>query len=239
MAKPAKGFSDLLKRSLKKTGRTGGFGTLRPEVRHQFEKMTSGIVLEASSGGPRTILFTSYDHGEGTTTVVNNFAQSLAQERRYRTLVVDANTRSPALQQTGAIDGDMTFSEVLAGGIESIALPKPSNGTNLSVIPGGNVVYHPSQVFDHRRFSKFVKNAKKLFHFVLFDSSPTGSYYDSVVLGSHVDGVVLVVEAEKTQFHDLKWAKQLFKERGIPILGVVLNRRKFHIPRFVFERFFG
>jgi capsular exopolysaccharide synthesis family protein len=217
------------------------FAQLPPEVRNQLEKLKSTILLSAAKKRIRSILFVSYNHGEGASTVARNFAQSMAQDKRYKTLLVDANTRTPSLQASG-IDpdnGTVTFSGLFTEGLEAVSLPKPQNGANLTLIPGGQTAHHPSQVFNHRRFGEFIASAKKLYHFVLFDSSPLGKYYDSVVLGSHMDGVVLVAEAEKTQLHELKWAKQLLDDRQIPVLGVVLNKRRFWIPSFIYERVFA
>lgn len=228
-------------RTMKKS-RVIAFSQLLPGVRSQLEKLKSGLVLMAAKKKVRTILFLSYNEGEGTTTVATNFARTMAEDNIYRTLLVHANTRSPFSLTDRNGDGDngvCTFSDLFKGqGEKNLAVPKPDGQSGLSIISSGTPTYHPSQVFDHARFAKFIDEAKKRFHFVLFDSSPIGRYYDSVVLGSHVDGVILIIEAERTQLHELRWAKQMLQDRDIPILGAVLNRRKFRIPTFVFEKFF-
>lgn len=218
------------------------FSQLLPPVRFQLEKLKSGLVLLAGKKKVRSILFLSYNEGEGATTVARNFARTMAEDKIYRTLLVDANTRNPALMtgKNGDEDnGVCTFSDIFEGQGETFAMPEPSPDSALTVIASGKPAHHPSQVFDHARFAKFMEEAKKRFHFVLFDSSPIGRYYDSIVLGSHVDGVIIVIQAEATQLHELRRAKQMLQDRDIPILGTVLNRRKFRIPAFVFEKFFG
>ena len=215
------------------------FAQLPPGVRNQLEKLKSTVVLSASKKRIRSILFMSYNHGEGTTTVATSFAESLAQDKRFKTMLVDANTRKPALQVAGGGgNGHVAFADVFTGQVENWTMPKPAPDANMSVVASGSPPYHPSQVFDHKRFARFMTNAKKLFHFIIFDSSPIGQYYDSIVLGSHVDAVILVIQAERTQLHEIRWAKQMLEDRDIPILGTVLNRRRFHIPAFIFERFF-
>jgi hypothetical protein len=119
-----------------------------------------------------------------------------------------------------------------------LSLPEPLPNSNLSLISTGNITYHPSQVFDHAQFRNFIKYVRERFDFVIFDSSPIGKYYDSIVLASHLDGVILVVQAEKTPCYEVKRAKQMLEDRNISILGTVLNRRRYHIPAFIFERFF-
>jgi capsular exopolysaccharide synthesis family protein len=218
------------------------FLQLPPAVRAQFEKLASSIVIAQKKQSVRSIVFTSYNHGEGTSTIVKYFSESLALGQKHKVLVVDANTRTPSLGQgsngNGAKDG-FSFSHLFTGQIDDFELAKLASNANLSILPSGDVAYHPSQVFDHKQFSRFIDSAKKLFHFVIFDSSPIGLYYDSIVLSSHVDGVILVVQAEKTQPNEVKWAKQMLRDSDIPLLGIILNRREYHIPAFVFEKFFG
>lgn len=225
---------------IKTIRKTAHFPELPPEVRHQFEKLKSCIILGTNGRRTKSILFSSYNHGEGTSTVVANFVGSLAKDRKYNTLLVDANTRTPILHEIATAynaESALVFSDVVTREIKESALPKPSSTSNVCLVAsGGATTYHPSEVFDHGVFLNFVDRVTKVFDFVIFDSSPIGKYYDSIVLASHVDGVVLVTQAEKTPFHELKRAKQMLQDRNIPILGVVLNRRRFHIPRFIFQR---
>jgi capsular exopolysaccharide synthesis family protein len=218
------------------------FLQLPPAVRAQFEKLASSIVIAQKKQTVRSIVFSSYDHGEGTSTIVKYFAESLALGQKNKVLVVDANTRTPGLGRGSNGNGakeTCSFSTLFTGQIDDFELPKPGPDSSFATLPRGDVAYHPSQVFDHKQFSAFIHKAKKLFHFVIFDSSPIGLYYDSIVLSSHVDGIILVVQAEKTQPNEVKWARQMLQDSDIPLLGIVLNRRKYYIPTFVFEKFFG
>lgn len=242
MVKTLKGFENSKKRRFRKEKyRKLQFSNLPLVVRHQFEKLKSHIILGNLNGQPRSILFSSYNHGEGTTSAVANFAESLAQEQKYKILAVDANTRSPSLQVfLGANNPSfsLTFPDMIVQNDSIQLLKEMSNTSNLIVIQSKNTANHPSQVFDHTHFASFIENSKKFFDFIIFDSSPIGKYYDSIVIASHLDGVILVAEAEKTLSSELKRAKQMLVDKNIPILGVILNRRRFPIPRFIFKRFF-
>lgn len=218
------------------------FSNLPVEVRHQFERLKSSIILESSAKRTKTILFSSYNHGEGTSTVVADFVECLAKDRKYKILAVDANTRAPGLQEIlggHAVQNSLVFSDLLAPEVAQLPIPTPSGDSNLLLVPGGSVTHHPSEIFDRERFSSFIDSVTKIFDFVVFDSSPIGKYYDPIVLASHVDGVVLVVQAQRTLFHELKRVEEQLRDRHIPVMGVVLNRRRFYIPNFVFQRFLG
>jgi len=154
-------------------------------------------------------------------------------------LLVDGNTRNPCLHKIFDLDNTVGFSQLITEKIEISETVRNSAIANLFLIPSGKIIYHPSQVFDHVRFKNFLDSAKEQYDFVIFDSSPIGKYYDSIVLASQVNGVILVVQAGRTSWYNIKRAKKILEDKKIPILGAILNRRKYHIPGFIFERFFG
>jgi capsular exopolysaccharide synthesis family protein len=239
----AKTFEALEKsgssRYLKKKGKIITLLETSPEVRHQFEILKSQIILKEKKERIQTILFTSYNHGEGTTTIASNFAESLTQDPKYKVLLVDGNTRSPDLHQLQAFVenyNNLVFQNLFRDDNKNLYLPKPNAKTNLAVLTCNQVDTHPSQIFNHHKFNEFLQEAKKFFDFIVFDSSPIGKYYDSIVLATHVQGVILVIQAEKTTQFEISRAKDILEERHIPIIGIILNRRKFRIPGFVFSK---
>jgi Mrp family chromosome partitioning ATPase len=55
------------------------------------------------------------------------------------------------------------------------------------------------------------------------------------VLSRKADGVILVVDAGRTKRRAGLWAKQQIDDAGGKILGVVLNKRKFYIPNWLYR----
>ena len=55
-------------------------------------------------------------------------------------------------------------------------------------------------------------------------------------LFAKVDGVVLVLESGKTRQQVSLEAKKQLEEAGGTILGVVLNKRKYYIPDWIYRR---
>ena len=67
----------------------------------------------------------------------------------------------------------------------------------------------------------FLTGAKERFDWVIIDSPPVLPYADAELMSVLVDGVVLVVQANKTPAHLLEEATR--RLRGCNVLGVVLN----------------
>lgn len=232
---------EALEVSKKEAGKRKGnflrFDDLSYGVRDQLEKLKSSTVLKMSGQETKSILFLSYKQGEGTTTIAAGYAESLAQDRKRKILLVDGNTRNPCLHKVFNINNAVGFSDLFKN--DSISeIVMNSDIPNLFIIPGGKTTCNLSQSFDHDRFENIMEDLYKQYDFIIFDSSPIAKYYDSIILASHVNSVVLVVQAEKTPWHEVERAKQMIEDKNIPILGAVLNRRRFYIPGFVFERFF-
>jgi len=56
-----------------------------------------------------------------------------------------------------------------------------------------------------------------------------------LALVAKVDGVVLVVEAEETKWRTAGHVREQIERVGGNILGVVLNKRRYHIPQSVYK----
>lgn len=72
------------------------------------------------------------------------------------------------------------------------------------------------------------------FEFVIFDLPPLGKSIASPALARALDGLVLVVEAERTRRQAVVAARDAIEMYGGHLLGVVLNKRRFHVPSFLY-----
>lgn len=77
---------------------------------------------------------------------------------------------------------------------------------------------------------------REQFDCTLLDAPPITLSPESASLARWTDGVVLVVHAGKTRWEVVQQAKTRLEEAGAKVLGVVLNRRKFVIPQFLYGR---
>ena len=76
---------------------------------------------------------------------------------------------------------------------------------------------------------------KNIFDLILIDF-PITSHGKDVMLSSRIDGVILVVEAEKTRWQVAEKMKEQVVGHGDKVLGVVLNKRRFPIPETIYKR---
>jgi Mrp family chromosome partitioning ATPase len=62
------------------------------------------------------------------------------------------------------------------------------------------------------------------FTHIIIDSPPVAAFTDGVLLGSLVDGVLLVVHAGKSSREIARRGRQVLTDVGAKIIGVVLNK---------------
>ena len=74
------------------------------------------------------------------------------------------------------------------------------------------------------------------FDYIIVDAPPLGLFTESMFLSSKVDAVMLVAQAGKTPRWAMQKVKMQIEEVGAKILGVVLNKRRFHIPDWLYKR---
>lgn len=184
----------------------------------------------------RTILFCSTAHGDGSTTTATNFAAAMATDNKSKVLLVDANFRTPRLHDLCQIAPSPGISDYLGNSAKPVLPIRWRGLTNLSVLPYGDLQSCPLSLFESDRFDMFLKEMLEQFDYVILDGPPLPKFSELRVISKKVDAVVLVLRAGKTRRQVALRAKKELEEAGGKVLGVVLNRRKYYIPEWVYRR---
>jgi capsular exopolysaccharide synthesis family protein len=193
------------------------------------------VLLSGSTGKAiKTLMFFSSTEGDGVSTTLINFAITLASEGD-KVLLVDANLRNPSLHDPLRVEKKIGLTELFFENKKLEEVVKETPVHNLSVVTGGIPHTNPSSIVESSLLDTLIEQMKTRFDWVLFDSPPINAYNDSRTLATKVDGVVMVVQAEKTRWEVADSARQRMEHDNINILGVVLNKRKMHIPEWAYK----
>lgn len=183
----------------------------------------------------RTILVVGTARGDGASTVAQNFAASLAQDTDRQVLFVNADTH-PA----GKIARRKTPDPV-AGGLAVLAQPgsnqpMPVQLGSLHVMPSGLGLSDPATFFQSKRFNAFITEMTPRFDYIVIDGPPLDDAPESLALSASVDGVILVLDAQRTRRKTALRAKKRIEDLGGKVVGVVLNRREYFVPKWLYRR---
>jgi Mrp family chromosome partitioning ATPase len=66
---------------------------------------------------------------------------------------------------------------------------------------------------------------------MIIDAPPVNLNFDVLMLSLHLDSVILVAEADRTRFQELREALKELRRAGTNLLGIVLNRQKEGLPK--------
>ncbi|MEO8604599.1 MAG: CpsD/CapB family tyrosine-protein kinase [bacterium] len=191
-----------------------------------YRRLRASLLFAPAYSEVRTIAITGTRHGEGATRVAVGLARALASEGETRVLLVEGNLRTPSFAQRLPIGKGPGLAEFLAGEASPSSLIAPLDERNLSVISAG---FRPA-VIDCEAIAGAIAQVMEQFDFVIIDLPPVNRYADASILAPKVDGVILVVEADRTPVVDAESAKKSLDRVGARIFGVVLNRRRTYVP---------
>lgn len=199
-------------------------------AQEEYQKLRASLVSLSAPSGLHSILITAARHGEGTTTVALGLAAALTRERDSRVLLVEANVRRPVLSALLPVPTSSGLVDFAAGRAAPESIATPVEGVNFSVVIAG---VPPLPTINLEVINALLDRLRPQFDFIIIDAPPVNSYADASVLAAKVDGVILVVEADRTPVADAETAKRQLDKVGGRILGVVLNRRRSYIPAFL------
>lgn len=212
---------------------------LDPYVEEQYHKLRRHLLPNSKHAAVKVVMVAATDHGEGGTTTAAILASTLARSVKSKILLVDANLRTPALDEVF----DQGHGYKLMGLSDRVLSETPLDQTiyqtdipNLFFMPCGKAVTSPSYIFDNELLGEMLSLLREQFDFVIFDGSPLRDYSESCFLAGKMDGVILVVEAERTRAEVVRKIRKDLESTGVNILGVVLNKKKNYIPEYL-ERF--
>ena len=202
-----------------------------------FETLRDSIlqIKDSSSQSPSLIAILSCNKGEGVSTIASNFATTLAKSSDKHVLLVDVNYRDPSAHQIFDVSLSPGLGEVFCNGQDVKTVIQPTVIDNLFILSAGEIDRDSNINFDSQVFTDLLHTLKQDYSFVIFDSPAIGATSSSARLASLLDGVIIVAESEKVRWEAIQRVKGQLVKANANILGVVLNKQQFHIPRWLYK----
>ena len=213
----------------------------RPQslVAEAYRNLQTNIEFNGLDKVGNTFAFTSVSSQEGKTVTVTNCALSFAQ-MGSKVLLIDADLRRPAihkifgLRREGGLNevlvGSLplesaikTIMDILVGDIKVNEILKNQGIENLNILTSGHLPSNPSELLASKRMADLIQEVKDRFDVVLVDCAPIMPVTDPILVGSKVNGVVLVYQVGRVARGLLKRAKMQLESAKAHPIGVVLN----------------
>jgi capsular exopolysaccharide synthesis family protein len=202
-------------------------------VRMEYERIEVIMKTPAQGKHLRTIAVSGCRAGNGATTTATLMAATLASNKRSRILLVDANLLTPSLDLVFAADNTAGLTDVLCDDMPPDACIRATGQENLFVMPTGGIPAHPAAIFERTAIERFLERAAASFDFIILDTAPLLQFPATCALASYVDGVLLVLQADRTLVDDAKRARRELERVNAHVIGAVLNRHEDYTPSFI------
>jgi len=208
----------------------------------------------------RAFVVTSIAPQEGKTVTSCNLAVATAQAG-IKTLLVSCNLRHPVIYKIFGLERHPGLTDILLGVVsweEALKTPadlvtgkleweealKVPGLDNLNIITAGSTPPNPSELLNSKPMSNLIDTLKNNFEVIIFDSPPILPVADSLILGSKLDGVVLVYQMGRVPRRALLRVKMQLDKANVKLWGVVLNdlRPEFEIgppTYYYYHRYYG
>ena len=211
-----------------------------------YRQLRTSVLLSTAGRAPRTLLITSTTQGEGKTTTAVNIAISLAQTGA-EVLLVDGDLRRPRLHEIFERSNSRGLSHFLSSEMsktELLGMIEQDKDSKVHLLTAGSLPPNPAELLGSERMSKLLKDLESSFTYVVIDSPPIASVTDAVLIGSMVDGVLMVVQYGVCPHEVVDRSRQLLQGVGAKIFGVVLNNangktREYNYKKYYADSFYG
>jgi capsular exopolysaccharide synthesis family protein len=184
-----------------------------------------------------SLAFTSSHFNEGVSTIALNTALSFMYFNEKKIALIDANFETPSLHGHFNVENNKGFSDLILQKLDFEKNFLSVEQGKIQFLPSGKKPERLSMVFANPFLEKFVQYLKAKFDLIIFDLPPVFKFYDIVFLSQNIDGIILIIEAEKTRFEVAENSVKMLQKAGVNVFGSILNKKRHFIPDFIYTYF--
>lgn len=191
------------------------------------------IVQLPVPAAPRSLAVgvTSPDYGDGKTTIAIALASSLAHDFGAHVMLVDADFHTHSVGREYGLEGRLGLADAIAGTSTLAGVTNRHRLASLSVVTAGSRGEDPARLARSERLGRLIGTMKATSGFVVLDLPATLHSMNAPVLARRCDAVIVVVGAGRTSQQDLDRTLHLLRDANV--LGVVINRQRSRVPRWM------
>jgi capsular exopolysaccharide synthesis family protein len=194
----------------------------RSTVAECMRSIRTNMMFRVPKKDTRIILITSAAPREGKSFTSSNLAAIIAMTGS-RVLLIDADLRRPALHHRFGLTNHRGLATLFTENARLTDLIEPTHIRDLEVIVAGPPPPNPGELLGGGKLQEALRHLKQ-YDFIIIDTPPVNVVADPLVLATIADGVLLVVEADRTSRNMVRQAGARLSETSAPVIGAVVNK---------------
>jgi capsular exopolysaccharide synthesis family protein len=189
----------------------------------QYQGLRLKLEGRRQEGACQVIAVTSAGAGDGKTLTSINLAGALSKDNEARVLLIDADLRrSSVATQLDIASSNAGLSDLIAKPATRLSdVTVRPEAVSFATIPAGDTPGSVHHVFRSPRLAQMLNEARQQYDYVLLDTPPLVPVFDAALLSRLVDGVIVVVSANKTPRRLLEAALDVLDPAKV--IGIVFN----------------
>ena len=199
-----------------------------------FQDISAQIDLLMKDKNLKSVLLTDAEGSGETAAVIANIGICSSRYAGHRTLIIDADLRSPSISGIFDISDKPGLVDVLEGKV-SFKDAVRHIGHNLYVLPSNNTAFNPVTLVGSSMMTDVIRRAEEEYEITFIACADLSHYTDAVILSSIVDGTVLVVNEGRVKRQVVMAAIAPLAQKKAVLLGAVLNNRIYEIPDVIYK----
>lgn len=169
----------------------------------------------------KALVVISVDHEAGVSFFIANLALVFAQARQ-RTLLVDANLRSPRQHAIFNLAEGCGLSDMLTGQAAADHVAQSGAVDHLHILAAGAVPPNPYDLLAGAAFANLNRRLTSRFDITLFDVPAVSLCADAMAVATQTGGALLVANKNRTRVADVVAVEKKLQNLGVTLVGSVL-----------------
>jgi protein-tyrosine kinase len=173
----------------------------------------------------KSLVVTAARKNSGSSYTAANLAVMFSQLGQ-KTLLIDADMRSPTQQKNFKIQSKVGLSDILAKRVGLEAIYQVPGLDNLSVLAAGTIPPNPLELIGYGRFANLKQELSSQYEVIIIDTPPMLDFSDAQALVSIAKSALIVARKNESEISDIEAVKQQVIVAGAEPIGVILNNLK-------------
>lgn len=194
------------------------------EAAEVFRDLRSQLITNLFNGeGPRRALaVVSSETGDGKSYFAANIAVAFSQ-LGGRTLLVDADMRTPRQHEVFGIQNSSGLSTILSGRSETNVIRPVADLPSLYLLPVGVVPPNPTELVQRPAFSLLIKELLSKFDYVVVDTPAASHGSDARVIAGACGAAVVVGRKGNSKMENLQKLIASVQKTSAKVVGAIMN----------------
>ncbi|MFA8434741.1 MAG: GumC family protein [Marinifilaceae bacterium] len=194
----------------------------RSEITECFRSLRTSLQFQWAYKANKVIAVLSTIPGEGKSFVAMNLSAILALGNK-KVLLVGADLRKPRLQKVFQCSEEIGLSTYLCNQHTFEEVLCSTDIKNLDFIPSGPIPPDPAELLNNGKFEKFIEQGRKLYDYVVLDSTPVSLVTDGILAGRFADSNLFMIRRGYSRKEQVKMINRIARQGAVKKVGLVLN----------------